>query len=1737
MKIKRSFISLLIIAILLLVLMFAVACEPPVDIDTDEEEESSTTDTQLITNGSFATATSSTGTASYLKDTVTGWTKNNAATLYSDAVMGVIDVSPDVFSAKRETLTDIEINGPGISPRTPKDDEDAYTDTNAMVIGLNDKGSVYYKNSSAVTITSGKYYKLEIDVFTQLLETDTLDGAYIVVNSGLYAVFQALEQSDGWKTYTIYVEANNFENRTFYIELWIGYGPKHIGTQTDADLNQRLTKGYIFFDNVTLTDITDDDGATTYKNASDRLGGEGVYETEAVISLYYPDETFTYYKAYTYSSYTSNSKYYYGVKPGMHNNYTVIVGGSDISSTSDFPLYDSQTSTSGMVDMAQLYKRVNNGTEEAPAYEFTDSLKSLVSTFRAPERTEFFDDEGVFGFYSAASGDTVERSTEGLKDTTALMIYHPDFAISGAGMKSSQQFMIEKHKYYDISVWVYVWVPKFDTAEPVKESTVVYDEPQRTSYEDSEAGQAVYEAALATYNSESNQQKIKDYNAKVVAWLESRNNYAEAIREGSYKAEFRLTGTSVDTGSLVETTVALPYVTDSATDPDGNYPYVPGGWQKLTFKIRGNELSDKKVNFEFWYGEGEWQSDGLMVGGAIFDDISITIGDNPYGASEDSDYEVVSPISLEQSEEFGLIQNDGTDGIFGDEKSDFVDYTNNESSWEFAFVDKKSDKASAVAGLIYGVAATDEERWQKLLTDVFGGAEYDMPYGNSPIQVTLDGADAPTIFDILTLQNIDYSATTFKYLPKTTNEDGEEVNAYKTILRNNFYRISLWVRTDGIATSQGVNIGIYDNTDTSLSSLSTINTDGEWLEIAFLVRGSTLTDTEYYLGFDLGSGDIYTPSSHVKGAVYITAILISEISYTEYNSASTDTYTAKKQISDLPSTTDSITNGYFSDLSTSNYETSDGDAIIFDKETGLLVGVATPNSWTLSSAANAITAPANLTISTATEDDDSLGLKTGDQYLTWKYITGGVAGDSLDPKVNLVYLIYLDGAEWADPDDPEKEPEKKDNVLIGRVPQPTSGLAPIFKINVFNTGNFKVRAAYLPETLPAYDSGTPTGISAYSTTLKNSATEPENYQGDDLVDYTDEFDIKATSFGVIDYINYSNAELLGLTSEEERIAFYKKSGVEGLQYASGFADTLLMLHSDYYTRGGYTASSTSLSSESYYMLAVWVKTLNGAKASITINNTSKIFTDTSVPGSVEDGDYVGYINVDTNGEWVQYRFYMQTLVSAASFQLELFLGNKYAEGYAVKDDSGTTSYTVMHGLSKGTVFFDDIAFKTLTKDQYDAYVYGGDPEEIEEDDYLEQYTEYPLSSLDDVYANFTNNYQFRLLDYTTDSFDIFTAASTSYPSQGGTPNDYTHYVASTGTDYDSAAEDEGSLAMIYGVYDKRKINTSTEVVGSIMASNADDGNKATWLGDASADDIVNFLTDNTGNGNHYLLMANLIQNGQYYLSQTTLSLAANSYYKVTFHAKTWFQDENSYAEFRFEYGNDTTQWSTIRIYGNHGRDAVTEYVFYVYNADTTNSVSSNKISFHLGTNSNTSTSSTADNFFRGILLLDDISIEKLGSSDEYDEYSTKYSELSDDEKNVALFATHKFEAADVESDTTTDDTTEESESSFDQRLWLMVSSIVIGAILIAVIVVIIWRRVMKKLEKARPVKVISNVPVNLEDKAPEIIEPDKVNINEIDDAAFTDEIAPAPKPSTYTKPKVYEPKSSSKNKKSKKRKY
>lgn len=1588
MKKTRKVLLLLLVSLLIFsVAMFAVACKEPIDEDntpvTEEEEETIVTD--LVSNGNFGKASVSDKSNAYVKDTVTGWTltKGSFATTTSGLVAGAIDLDQTKFDAGKSQVDDKFTANPGIAPHSAKQDG-AYVDTNALCLVIPDTttfaayngGSIFYKSSS-VTVAKDKYYKLSVDVYTDIftsyyeqkqLSTDKR-GAAIVITNGVYTEFISINTDKTWQSYTVYIEGNNYENRTFYIELWLGYGPKEIGNAgTYSDYS---TLGIALFDNAVMTEITEEAyGATTDKIAAAgyqtenniRITSASTEETKALadkdadqnviyggvkaVSLLFADPLLSQYSPSTsLTSSASTYKTFNSAKVGPVKNYTFYTGGKKVSDTDDFPAY-SATSTSssnpiGIFDMSKL-----------AAYN------TIYTTgFSAPSAGNFYNGAALAGV--DANGQAI---TKPYVDSTnrGIMIYHMSNAISGAGYVSSGAVKIDKDTYYKISVWVYVWVPEFYTSDDV------------TPVE----GDSDYDAYL---------EYLKYFDGSK-----------------SVKATFRLSGSSIG-------------VEESDLEVTSN---VREQWQQLSIYVKGSELTSRNVNLEFWYGEGEWGSDTLYPGGCFFDDVTI----NAYSAEavaadvnlSAKSWVELSPIADADFSASGLYDNN----IAGTEFTSLDDIAN---GWSSEAADPAHTAEGVIkSGILSGVYLKDGTGYAG-----YAGIAKDALPAGTPFSINNQ------IQDLFVLNNTDYTASTAKFDVRESAKyetGGDAYANFMKVYKNNFYRLSMWVYTGGIDSGLGATVAVYTaETDSSLVSISTLNVS-EWTELVFVFKGTTTEAQQLYINITLGTGDVYTPASHVKGFLILTALTWQEVDYNDYSGVTTGAYLKQTALTSSDTESNTVGNGTFININTNNYSSKE---VIFDKdgtsgEKGNIIGVAAPSSDWTASTANALTAP---------------DISVSANKITWTHVLYSTA-----------YYIYMDG--WYDIGSSDPDPATENMVLVSVMD--ATGFAKNDKCTYTATYNatYYVRAfAAITEASDTiyvcsdYDSGTVSSVADADEVMpaKWSAAH---------------FDLIGKS-GIINYKYYTGlydddksvTDYAAMTEAERQTSFYGAASLG--KYVSVNSANLLMISSEIsMVKGYYMASSKSLSTSSFYKVSVWVKTVGGAKAAVTIKNTSNAIAYTST--GTDAGEYVGFVDIDTQGEWKQVVFYIKTNLTTGSMILELNLGNKYAVN---NENEDALSYS--KGLSKGTVYFDDIYFNTLA----DEEVYGLETGVTYTvgDEQLPAANSGVWVKLSDTVKEtgslYTNEYRFITIDYTTDTFDSFTASKEKY--LGGEPASYTHGVATGGSGYLAPDEEEeqNELNMIYGVF-----STSKAAAGKYD----DIINYMTGIG-LSAEEIKDFMSEVGTGSNYYLMLANLISNGQDYTSGT-YSFAADSYYKITFRAKLFLAEDSiaKYAEFRFIPGNDTTTNTSIRIYPG---EEMAEYTFYCHN-DSAAAVSSNVFEFHLGTND-----SGDKNFAEGMLIIDDVTVIVLDDATDYETAVNELKLLSAEELLASATKTYLFEEAETPAAEEPEEEEGPKGSKTTSTFWLMVSSIVIGAIILVVIIIFAVRKVKERLPK-KPVKVDSKVEVN-----------------------------------------------------------
>ncbi len=1619
MKKSRKLITLLLATLLVVALMMGVvACnvpEDPSDSDDDSTEEAVSTESLLVTNGKFATTTG----ATYVK-TPSNWTltAGSWAKSATGLTTGVVDLSDAQFDANKGAINS-ELDKPGIADSTSKTDG-VYDDTNALVISMDGdeaNGSIFYVSAQS-KVAKGEYYKLSVDVWTDLILDENAEngkrGATIVLSQGtsassvIVSKFEAINTESDWQTYTFYIEASNFEDRNFYVQLWLGYGPSQIkdvvNVGTTAFNSYYTTKGTAMFDNVVMEEIEKSvydsalvsqynalANATETERTQDMQSAFGVQNDKTVMLSYvYLNNNFT--GATGYSTSSTTTTYFTSAKVGSTANYTVVKGKEDLKNDDDFPSYTATTDPVGVFDLTKLYY-----VDSSASNNFADAYGKVASTFKAPTG-EYISNLGLTYNEGAYKLSTPYNAL----DNQALLVYHQQNSISGAGFQSSFDILIENNKYYAVSVWAFIWVPAIDK-----------DTYCGTAPTAPEAGATDYDKLLEEYNT-----KLETYNAKVDEW----NNYNKYV-EGNeqVKATLRLSGATTDTKLEAQT--------------DGTW----GTWQQITIKVKGNELADRKVNLELWYGEGEWGEDTLYPGGCFFDNITIK--------EYDTQEEINAAYASGEIKEWEKIDTDAYAGFgLSGALSSYVSLsTDATEGWYYNAVDTKTynDTTNLYAGILKGGLSPED---------------YATAQGSNPALQNITNPDkvyslGGSTFDYVILNNAKYTASKLYYKPSASD----------TVLKtkpNNFYRASMWVNTQNLKSGSTFSVSLYDaETDAVINSSATQSSLAvtEWTEISFVMQSSTTESDEMYILVEFGKGDIYTPASHTQGAVLITAVTWTKIDYSEYNAAS-GTYVKSFDLSSSTSTGSSIANSDFSTIDSSNYDLDDDAEAVFNAD-GQITGIASPKSWTKATEAYLISAP-TLTVSSGT--------------ITWKN----------NVKEATHYYVYNYNKELIkviDASDTNNYTEA-DGVRT-------------YTFEPNSSKYYYVRALIIDGTTLKYasDYSTSKSVSSKTGTVETKIT-------DAIEDV-----LKSVKSGIINAEHYKDG-ILGAD-------FYPTTS-GSLAYKSTLSSNLLMLTSDYPTYFGYTNSSAaSLSTESYYRMSVWVKTVDGAKASVTIKNSSNYLAVTH--SDENNGEYVGYTGIDTEGKWVRYDFYIATNLSSGSITLELYLGNKYANNtVAISADTNVSC-----GASTGTVYFDDVMLVKLADEQaYNKLVYGVENlEDVTEEtlkEMLEKYgvdvnadgadisVEALLSARKDsaltlvgekdaTSSYLTNAYKYELVNYDTDSFDSYTkkdddAENTLEELIGNESKSFTHYLSNAvyNGDYsgESSISDDDYPNHVYGVYNKN--GDFEDLIAHMTAKDYLLANSTYAMADFTADTLRSFLTTTyTGakgvNNNNYLMMANIAKPSTQSYQTSSLTMAATSYYKITFSAKYLAADSTKNPEFRFIYDNSNGYWETVKIQPS---EDMVEYTFYY--ANESSSSKSAYLAYFLGSDDAQGEDEAVENLMAGILIVDDLKIDKISEED----YDADKTAMENDASKAGLFGSYLTEAEVSDDETAVedekeDDDEDDGENQINPQVWLIISSVIIGLILVAVIVVMIYRKLKTKVvKKLRKTKVDSTMPADFEKK-------------------------------------------------------
>lgn len=422
-------------------------------------------------------------------------------------------------------------------------------------------------------------------------------------------------------------------------------------------------------------------------------------------------------------------------------------------------------------------------------------------------------------------------------------------------------------------------------------------------------------------------------------------------------------------------------------------------WQKLTFYVKGNQLSKRNLKIEMSMGKGT-DASTYMIGGAFFDSINVKEYATEEAARADGvaagiSWEVLADIDTDASNtDFG--------GLTGDKKPE-----------ELTDAEKETIIANWEANAADGTASGDKNSVNVTVTD----AEMD--------SVTIGGTKK--YLYALNYTNAKPTASTLTY-------KGDE---FVEILPNKFYRLAFLVKTDDkVSSDLGITIKLVTGKDKDdLSVLNTSNnvtkytTKGEWKEVVYYICGD-LVDTYYAaIEIEMGSGTRFVTDSYVEGTVSLAAFNCLTIDYTEYNSASTgDKIVSGVSLYNISTALDNeskkFDNGYYSKI---DYKETKEDQFT----DGKLSGMGTTSNWTSSLVSNKFEdAPKNVTFNKATRtlswdtaekytavSDSKLEKKSADKYEIWMKYT-----DEKDKSVEKIFDVVngdvvsytFEEAYWAD---------------------------------------------------------------------------------------------------------------------------------------------------------------------------------------------------------------------------------------------------------------------------------------------------------------------------------------------------------------------------------------------------------------------------------------------------------------------------------------------------------------------------------------------------------------------------------------------------------------------------------------------------------------------------------------------------------------------------------------------------
>ena len=331
-----------------------------------------------------------------------------------------------------------------------------------------------------------------------------------------------------------------------------------------------------------------------------------------------------------------------------------------------------------------------------------------------------------------------------------------------------------------------------------------------------------------------------------------------------------------------------------------------GEWQELVTYIDTHNSAGGSITIVLSLGTGNYSTGYMTAGYAYFDDITLVDLNEEYADSDSAFVDGDSSLSDEQADAKAAAEYASAKA--GTSTSNIVDGAEAEASHrvhtakydmssgdtDFNYVTKTSTPYSSsrwtgkagtkTDGSSFGTSASnlqrgvldtssmdtsvinDASKYSGLTLDAHGTLSYD--YGNNKVR---------TASNILYIQ------------ARNANVYGYTSNTAYTIEANNYYKISVWVKTY-ILSGRGAAIRLTTgDDDESVVAISDINTNGAWTEYSLYLQGNQYRENTVTL--ELWLGDNNTAGS--EGIAFFDSVSVSNVGKDAYDAAAEGATVAK----------------------------------------------------------------------------------------------------------------------------------------------------------------------------------------------------------------------------------------------------------------------------------------------------------------------------------------------------------------------------------------------------------------------------------------------------------------------------------------------------------------------------------------------------------------------------------------------------------------------------------------------------------------------------------------------------------------------------------------------------------------------------------------------------------------------------------------------------------------------------